>query len=150
LRVQEAELVVQERQLAERQMQELVVAQKRLEDIHVSFASEAQSVWSFLCQADAALAPLDFNPIRTGHSTPEVGIMLSLLDSAGTKISQPEEVVGSRLEQEVRVLAQVVAEHLMMCFQSRDPHLTLEPMVQGPPKSLRMPPTLVSRMQHRL
>jgi hypothetical protein len=66
LRVQEVELVVQEWQLAERQMQELVVAQKRLEDIHVSFVSEAQSVWSFLCQADAALAPLDFNPIRPG------------------------------------------------------------------------------------
>jgi hypothetical protein len=87
LRDQEAKLVVQEWQLAERQMQELAVAQKRLEDIHVSFVSEAQSVWSFLCQADAALVPLDFNPIRTGHSAPEVGIMLSLLDSAGTKMS---------------------------------------------------------------
>jgi hypothetical protein len=32
----------------ERQMQELAVALKRLEDLHVSRADEAQRVWDFL------------------------------------------------------------------------------------------------------
>jgi hypothetical protein len=37
--------------------------------------------------------------------TPEVGIILPLLDSAGRKISQLEEAVGSRLEEEGCALA---------------------------------------------
>jgi hypothetical protein len=36
------------------------------------------------------------------------------------------------LEEEGRVLAEVVAEHVLMCFQSRERHVSLEPMVQGP------------------
>jgi hypothetical protein len=43
LRDQEARLVARERQ-----MQELVVAQKFLEDLQASRAGEAQRVWSFL------------------------------------------------------------------------------------------------------
>jgi hypothetical protein len=46
--------------------------------------------------------------------------VLPLLDSAGAKMSQME-VVGSRLEEEGRALAEAVAEHMMLCFRSRDP-----------------------------
>jgi predicted kinase len=42
------ELVEREKLLAERQMQELVVAQKRLEELQASRAGEAQRVWEFL------------------------------------------------------------------------------------------------------
>jgi hypothetical protein len=69
-------------------MQELVVAKKTLEDLQGSRACEAQRVWNFLGRTDAALAPLGFSPIWTGHLTPEVGAVLPLLDSAGTKMSQ--------------------------------------------------------------
>jgi hypothetical protein len=58
--------------------------------------------------------------------------VLSLLDSARVKMSQVEELIGDRLEEEGRVLAEVVAEHVLMCFQSREPHVSLEPVVQGP------------------
>jgi hypothetical protein len=63
---------------------------------------------------------------------PEVGVVLPLLDSAGRKISQLEEAVGNRLEEEGRALAQVVADHVLMCFRSRDPSITLEHAMQGP------------------
>jgi hypothetical protein len=63
---------------------------------------------------------------------PEAGVVLPLLDSVGRKISQLEEVVGSRLEEEGHALAQVVTDHVLMCFQSRDPTISLEPAVQGP------------------
>jgi hypothetical protein len=63
---------------------------------------------------------------------PEAGVVLPLLDSAGRKISQLEEVVGSRLEEEGHALAQTVTDHVLMCFQSRDPTISLEPAVQGP------------------
>jgi hypothetical protein len=55
-----------------------------------------------------------------------------ILDSAAAKISQLEDAVGSRIEEECRALAQVVAEHVLMCFRSRDPAISLEPVVQGP------------------
>jgi hypothetical protein len=62
---------------------------------------------------------------------PKAGVVLPLLDSAERKISQQEEVVGSRLEEEGRALAQAVTDHVMMCFRSRDPSISLEPAVQG-------------------
>jgi hypothetical protein len=42
------------------------------------------------------------------------------------------EAVGNRLEEEGRALAQALADHVLMCFRSRDPGISLEPVVQGP------------------
>jgi hypothetical protein len=131
LRDQEARLAARERQLVERQMQELAVAWKGLEDLQASRASDAQCVWSFLGQVDAVLTSFGFSPVRTGGAAPEGGIAVPLLDSAGVKISQLEDAVGSRIEEEGRALAQAVAEHVLMCFRSRDPAISLEPVVQG-------------------
>jgi hypothetical protein len=131
LRDQEARLAARERQLAEWQMQDLAVARKGLEDLQASRAGEAQRVWSFLGQADAVLASFGFSPVRTGDAAPEGGVVVPLLDSAGTKISQLEDAIGSRIEEEGRALAQAVAEHVLMCFRSRDPNISLEPVVQG-------------------
>jgi hypothetical protein len=127
LRDQAAWLVAQERQ-----MQELVVTQKGLEDHRASWAGDGQRLWSFLGKADIALASFGFSPIRVGDAAPEAGVILPLLDSAGRKISQLEEAVGSRLEEEGCTLAQAVADHVLMCFRSRDLGISLEPVVQGP------------------
>jgi hypothetical protein len=132
LRNREARLAARERQLAERQMQELVVARKGLEDLQVSRAGDAQCVWSFLGQADAVLASFSFSPVRTDDVAPEGGVAVPLLDSAGAKIFQLEDTVGSRIEKEGHALSQAVAEHVLMCLRSRDPAISLEPMVQGP------------------
>jgi hypothetical protein len=56
--------------------------------------------------------------------------VLPLLYSTGRKISQLEEAIGSRLEEEGCALAQAVADHVLMCFQSHDPSISLEPAVQ--------------------
>jgi hypothetical protein len=60
---------------------------------------------------------------------PEADIVLPLLYSVGRKISQLEEAVGSRLEEEGRALAQAVVDHVLMCFRSYDPSISLEPAV---------------------
>jgi hypothetical protein len=132
LRDQEARLAAQEQQLAERQMQELAVTRKGLEDLQASRAGEAQRVWSFLGQADAVLASFGFSPVRTADATPEGGAMVPLLDSPGTKISQLEDAVSSHIEEEGHALAQAVAEHVLLCFRSRNPNISLELVVQGP------------------
>jgi hypothetical protein len=54
--------------------------------------------------------------------------------SGGRKISQLEEAVGSRLEEEGHSLAPAVADHVLMCFRSRNRSISLEPVVQGPVK----------------
>jgi hypothetical protein len=132
LRDQEARLAARERQLAERQMLELAITRKGLEDLHASRAGDAQRVWSFLGQANAVLDSFGFSPVRTGGTAPEGGAAVLLLDSATAKISHLEDAVGSRIEEEGRALAQAVAEHVLMCFRSCDPAISLEPVVQGP------------------
>jgi hypothetical protein len=44
-------------------------------------------------------------------------------------MSQLEEVGGGRLEEEGCVLAEAVAEHVLMCFRSQDPQVSLETVV---------------------
>jgi hypothetical protein len=105
LRDQETRLEARERQLVKRQMQELAVTREGLEDLQASRAGDAQRVWSFLGQADAVLASFGFSPVRTGDTAPEGGVVVPLLDSAGAKISQLEDAVGSRIEEEGRALA---------------------------------------------
>jgi hypothetical protein len=63
--------------------------------------------------------------------TPEAGAVLPLLDSTGRKISQLEEAIDSNLEEEGHALAQAVADHMLLCFRSRDPSISLEPVMQG-------------------
>jgi hypothetical protein len=58
-----------------------------------------------------------------------VTAVLPLLNFAGVKMSQLEEVIGGRLEVEGHALAEVVAEHMLLCFRSRDPQVSLEPVV---------------------
>jgi hypothetical protein len=57
--------------------------------------------------------------------------MLPLLDTIGAKMLKLEEAVGEQLELEGRCLAEMVAEHVLTCFQSRDPQVSLQPVVQG-------------------
>jgi hypothetical protein len=46
----------------------------------------------------------------------EVSVALPLLNCAGAKMLQLEEVVGGQLEEEDHVLAKAVVEHLLICF----------------------------------
>jgi hypothetical protein len=51
----------------------------------------------------------------------EISHVLPLLISMGAKMLQLEEVIGAQLELEGCVLVEVVVEHVLMFFQSRDP-----------------------------
>jgi hypothetical protein len=73
--------------------------------------------------------PLGFSPVCTRFPAQEVGAVLLLLDLAGAKISRLEEAFGDQLEAEGRILAQEVAEHVVLCFHSRDPQISLEPVL---------------------
>jgi hypothetical protein len=87
LDTREAELVDRERRLAEAELQELAAARQRLEELHAAQSSEAQKVWDFLGQTEAALVPLGFSPIHPVGRVGEVTTALPLLDSVGVKMS---------------------------------------------------------------
>jgi hypothetical protein len=76
--------------------------------------------------------PIGFATHRSGLLAHEVDVVFPLLDSVGAKMSQLEEVIGSRLEEEGRVVAKAAAEHVLLCFRSRDPHISLELVALGP------------------
>jgi hypothetical protein len=44
-------------------------------------------------------------------------------------MSELEGVVTGRLEAEGHILTEVVAEHMLLCFHSQDPQVSLEPMI---------------------
>jgi hypothetical protein len=121
-----AEVADREKWLVEQQMQELAAAQKRLEDLQAVHAGEAQKVWDFLGQAESALVPFCFSPRGSGVPAQEVSAEPPLLDSADVKMSELEDVVSSRPG------AEAIAEHVLMCFRNQDPHVSLEPVLQGP------------------
>jgi hypothetical protein len=82
-----AEVANRERRLVEQQMQELAAAQKRLEDLQAIRVHKAQKVWDFLGQAESALVPFGFSPLRSRVLVQEVSTELPLLDSTGAKVS---------------------------------------------------------------
>jgi hypothetical protein len=46
-------------------------------------------------------------------------------------MSELEDVIASRLEAEGCILAEAVAEHVLLCLRSQDPQVSLELVVQG-------------------
>jgi hypothetical protein len=48
-----------------------------------------------------------------------------------------EDVIASQLEAKGRILAEAVAEHVLLCFRSHDPQVSLELVVQGPAEDVQ-------------
>jgi hypothetical protein len=82
----------------------------------------------FLGQVETTLVPLDFSPIRSEEPAQEVSNVLPVLESTGAKMLKLEEVVEDQLEAEGHILAKKVAEHMLACFQCRDPIVSLDPV----------------------
>jgi predicted type IV restriction endonuclease len=61
---------------------------------------------------------LGFSHLHLDDLMEEVNIVFPLLASVGLKMLKPDEVIGSQLEAEGRVLAEVVAAHVLMRFWS--------------------------------
>jgi hypothetical protein len=78
-----------------------------------------------------------FSPLLSRVPAQEVSVELPQLDFVGDKMSEMEDVIASRLEAGGRILAEAVVEHVLLCFHSHDPEVSLEPMVQGPTKEVQ-------------
>jgi hypothetical protein len=76
--------------------------------------------------------PLGFSPLRTRDPMEEVSVALPVLDSVGAKMLRLEDGGGGQLEVEGRSPTKAVVEYVLTCFRSRDPQMSVEPVVQGP------------------
>jgi hypothetical protein len=81
--------------------------------------------------------PFGFSPLQSRVPAQEASVELPLLDSAGAKMSELEDVIANQLEMKGRILVEVVAEHMLLCFHNHDPQVSLEPMVQGPAEGVQ-------------
>ena len=55
-----------------------------------------------------------------------------MLNSASDQLRQLEPILAGQLEAEGRELIRMVAEHILTCFRSHDPAISLAPVVNGP------------------
>jgi hypothetical protein len=85
-----------------------------------------------LSQTETALVPLGFSPLHSGEPVQEVSITLPLLDSTVIKMLKLEEVVYDQLEAKGCILVEKVVEHVLMCFWSWDPTVSLDPVMLRP------------------
>jgi hypothetical protein len=115
----------------------------------VAWAVEAHKVWDFLGQIEMTLVPFSFGPIRSGELAREVSNVLPTLESTGAKMLRLEEVVVDQLEAEGRILAEKVAEHVLTCFRSRDPIISLDPGALWPIVETEEAARVVSRRPPR-
>jgi hypothetical protein len=76
-----------------------------------------------------ALVPLGFSLIRSRELAREVSNVLPVLESTGAKMLMLEEAIDDQLEAEGRIPADKVVEHVLTCFQSRDP-MVLRPVIE--------------------
>jgi hypothetical protein len=75
--------------------------------------------------------PPYFSSLRSREPIQEVSTALPLLDSTGAKMLKLEEVVCDQLETVGHILTEQVAEHVLMCLQSRDPDVSLDLVMLG-------------------
>jgi hypothetical protein len=76
--------------------------------------------------------PFSFSPIRSEELAREVSSVLPALESVGAKMLRLEEVIIDQLEAVGHVLVEKVAEHMLTCFRSRDPIISLDPVALRP------------------
>jgi hypothetical protein len=76
--------------------------------------------------------PLYFSTLHSGELVQEVSSSLPLLDSVGAKMMKFVEVICDQLEAEGHVLVEQVTEHVLTCFWSWDPAVSLDPVMLGP------------------
>ncbi|KAJ1266723.1 hypothetical protein BS78_07G000300 [Paspalum vaginatum] len=132
----EAELASQEKQLlAERaaleQLKQGAALQAAAED-REQMRAGLQRIADWAGEASSALVPLGLSPIRVTEPPSTIADAFPVLDSAVERLRRLDSTLGERLEAEGRELCRLVVEHLLVCFRSHDPAISLDPVIAGP------------------
>ena len=93
--------------------------QKLQEDQRVG----AQRIADWASEASLALVSLGMSLIQVAEPPASIADTLPVLNSASDRLRRLEPVLAGQLEAEGRELIQMVAEHILTCLRSHDPHL---------------------------
>jgi hypothetical protein len=83
-------------------------------------------------EASTTLEPLGLSPIKVAEAPSSLGAVLPVLDSADKRLQRLESILVERLAAEGWELARVVVDHVLTCFRSHDPTISLTPVPEGP------------------
>jgi hypothetical protein len=83
-------------------------------------------------EASTALEPLGLSPIQVAEAPSSISSVLPALDSAAERLQRLESTLVACLKAEGRELARMVVDHVLTCFQSHDPAISLTPVLEGP------------------
>ncbi|KAJ1264671.1 hypothetical protein BS78_08G017900 [Paspalum vaginatum] len=132
----EAELADQEKQLlVERAALEQLrkdAAQQAVAEDREQMRVGLQRIADWAGEASSALVPLGLSPIQVTEPPSTFADALPVLDSAVEQLRRLDSMLGERLEAEGHELCRAVAEHLLVCFRSHDPAISLDPVIAGP------------------
>ncbi|KAJ1253473.1 hypothetical protein BS78_K251800 [Paspalum vaginatum] len=132
----EAELTGQEKQLlVERAALEQLkqdAAQQAVAEDREQMCAGLQRIADWAGEASSALVPLGLSPSQVTEPPSTIADALPVLDSAVEQLRRLDSTLGERLETEGRELCRAVAEHLLVCFRSHDPAISVDPVFAGP------------------
>ena len=75
--------------------------------------------------------PLGVSPIPLSEPPTSISDAFPVLDFAADRLRRLDQILGARLEAEGGRLCRAVIEYILMCFQSHDPAISLEPVIAG-------------------
>ena len=105
---------------------------KALEDLQAEHRAGVQRIAVWAGKASTTLVPLGMSPILVSKPLTSIFEALSVLDSTADRLWRLDQILGARLEAEGGKLCRAVIEYILMCFQSHDPAISLEPVIAGP------------------
>jgi hypothetical protein len=82
-------------------------------------------------EASTTLEPLGLNPIQVAEAPSSISSILQALESTAEHLQRLESTLVARLESEGQELARIVVDHVLTCFWSHDPAISLTPVLTG-------------------
>jgi hypothetical protein len=72
------------------------------------------------------------SPIQVAEPLALITDALLMLDITAECLRSLDQTLGACLEEEGRELCRVVVGHVLTCFRSHDPDISLAPIIEGP------------------
>jgi hypothetical protein len=116
--------------------EEVAEQEEALKEREAAIAVERDSairrVARWVEEVNPTLETLGLPQIRAAEAPSTLVAALQPLDSANEQLRELVAIVADRLESEGLAVARVAAEHVLTCFRSHDPAVSLSPVLLGP------------------
>jgi hypothetical protein len=119
------------RSLSQR-LQVLEHREAEVEGLLAEQCTGVQRIAKWVGEESTTLEPLGLSLIQVAEAPSSIGSILPALDSTAEHLQCLESTLVVRLESEGWELARMVVDHVLTCFWSHDPTISLTPVLMGP------------------